>query len=70
MSDEQSKRDMIAYRTKNFDCEVKDAEHQFLSGDELTLRVTHNGWQWQSITVFPSEALVLMQKLRAYLKGK
>ena len=43
------------YRIKNFAVEVKSARYRDFDG-EITLSITHNGRQWNSINLSPEEA--------------
>lgn len=45
----------IASREANFDAIIRHTDSKWY-GRELALRVTHNGFQWNEISLTPSEA--------------
>lgn len=45
----------LKYRREKFACKVKPADFPESPG-EITLMVTHNGYQWSHLTLLPEEA--------------
>jgi len=53
---------MREFRDKHFKVKVKKSDHG-LYKDEKTISVTHNGYQWTSISVNEREAILLINEL-------
>ena len=47
-------KELREYRKRKFKCELTPAHHFSFEG-EMLLGVTHNGMQWQSISLLPDE---------------
>jgi len=54
------------YRNKNFAVEIHPARHPLAPG-ELSMQITHNGYQWTNICLFPDEANKVAEALLAAL---
>lgn len=62
--------EMLAYRMKNFNVEVKKSPYPSYDGSkDISLSVTHNGFQWHSIGLLPCEARRVIIELENYLKA-
>jgi hypothetical protein len=55
--------DLVRYRKKHFKAEVKPTDHPLEEG-EITLSVTMNGYQWNSLSFLKSEVTVVIEALR------
>jgi hypothetical protein len=63
------KDEMLEYRKKNFEARV--APSRFRSTPkELVLMVTHNGHQWNSLSLMPHEAEAVVKVLSSAIKNK
>jgi hypothetical protein len=60
----QVRKEMLEYRKAHFAIETRFTQHPIEKG-EMTLSVTTNGYQWQSISFLQSE----IPKIIAYLEG-
>jgi hypothetical protein len=69
MSDDLGREDLREYRRKNFKVEVTKQRSPNFAG-ELSLSVTHNGYQWQSVGLMPDEAAQVIEALRAAIRGE
>ena len=65
MSDEPSRGEMRAYRASKFAIEVGKDRHGI--DGEIALSITHNGYQWQTVALFPDEARKVIKALSDYL---
>ena len=57
---------MLKYRKEHFGIEITPCSRP-LDKNELSLNVTHNGYQWFGFSLLPEEAEQLLAKLRTYL---
>ena len=57
----------IERRRKTFEVKVSPARHQDMPG-ELSLEITHNGYQWNVLSLAPEEAEKVILALSGALK--
>lgn len=57
------------YRQKKFAVEVTPARHAEVEG-EITISITHNGYQWQSMELTPEEVEKVVKALQASSQTK
>lgn len=57
--------DLLKYRQDNFAVEVSPVRHPAASG-EISLSITHNGRQWQSVTLLPEEVAIVIDALKPH----
>ena len=63
------KEDMLIHRREKFAVEVKKSRSpEFDDEGELSLSITHNGYQWQSIGLLLCEARKVIAELENYLE--
>jgi phage gpG-like protein len=58
---------MRKYREKNFCVEIEPTRHPLMK-DEFTISLTQNGRQWQSFSLSPREAKIVIGKIMVYMK--
>jgi hypothetical protein len=64
--DEQARLESIAYRKKHFAVEIDPSRSGW--GSDLTISVTHNGNQWQSLGLSFEEAEKVIATLQNYMR--
>lgn len=67
MNDEALNDYMLAYRKKNFKCEVFSSKYRPCP-NEMCVSISHNGYQFSTITLLPHEARIVMRQMREFLK--
>ena len=58
------------YRESHFRVKADSNERPWLSDEELSLSITHNGYQWTSVALTEAEAVAVIAELRRYLGAK
>ncbi len=61
------KADLLKSRKKHFKVEVR-VEIPLSYEDEFQLSITHNGNQWQQLSLLPDEAKQIIEALNEYLE--
>jgi hypothetical protein len=69
MTDETWKHDLAEYRKKKFKAEIKPSDHPMIEG-EMSISVTHNGYQWMSISLSPDELKKVYKIIKNHLEKK
>jgi len=63
MIDQDFKEEMKQHREKSFAVR-EEIEHNKLSSDQKILSITHNGYQWSSMSMTESEAIKIIAKIK------
>lgn len=63
----EMEKKLLAYRKKHFKAQV-GKPYGSEDTDEITLQVTHNGYQWSSISFLPHELKKTIKVLQAALE--
>ncbi len=72
MSDEEIERglaDVLANRRSKFAAKLEPARYPECPGD-MVLSITHNGYQWQSVSLLPDEMKAVLKLLNEHLDRK
>ena len=64
MSEHELDQKIIESRKKKFAVAIEDVRHPFAEG-EIRLMVTHNGYQWSSMSLLPDEAKQVIATLQS-----
>ncbi len=59
--------EMQTYRNDRFDVAVSLTKHPTFDG-EIDLSITHNGYQWQAMSLAPHEAQKVIKALQDWFK--
>jgi hypothetical protein len=67
MSDEAMKKAMAQHRADRFKAQISETSDSHRTG-EFALQITHNGSQWQNMSLNSTEAETVIQILQEHLE--